>query len=335
MTSPADIGISGDRLRFLIDCDPGHDDALAILYAAAHLKLVGITTVFGNQSVAHTTRNALAVCTLGGLCVPVAAGAAGPLTGPPVDGSDVHGKTGLDGADLPAPDRDAVSETAAEAIVAASHAHAGDLVVIATGPLTNLATAIAADPTLPSRLAAISAMGGTIGAGNITPVAEINIFADPEAAAVVMACGAPLWLVGLNVTTTLGATPEAIDRLEAHGGRVAGILAGLFGFYLGRQRELYGRNLAPFHDVCAVLPFTRPELVQHRAAHVDVELDGTLTRGMTVADFRGIPDLAQAHIRPSRPANAHVALAADADMAVRHILDTVLSAYDGRPFVVD
>jgi inosine-uridine nucleoside N-ribohydrolase len=320
---------------FLIDCDPGHDDALAILYANVHLNLVGLTTVFGNQSVDKTTRNALGVCTLGGIAVPVAAGAAASLEGPPVDASDVHGKTGLDGAELPEPDRDVIDRDAADFIIETSHQWAGELTVIATGPLTNVATALRRDPTLPSRLAGLSVMGGTTGPGNVTAVAEINIFADPEAAQIVMEAGIPMRLVGLTVTTTIGADAETIARLEASGGPVADVLAGLLGFYRKSQQRLYGRDIAPFHDVCAVLPFVAPDLIEYREGHVAVELDGTHTRGMTVTDFRNIPDIGLSHFQHSLPANARVAVSVDAKTAVPHILDTVLAHYDGRRFAAE
>ena len=315
--------------RFLIDCDPGHDDALAILYACARLDVVGITTTFGNQSVRKTTHNALGICTLAGLSVPVAAGAARPLSGAFVDASDLHGRTGLDGADLPPPDRDAIDRSAAEHIIDLSRQWPGKLVIIATGPLTNVATALQTDTTLASRLAGISVMGGSIGSGNVTPVAEINTYADPEAAQVVLGSGVHLWLAGLTVTTTVGATAETLAGLRSTGGRVAGVVAGALDFYLKRQQTVYNRNLAPFHDVCAVLPFTDAELIEYRSAHVAVELDGTLTRGMTVADFRGVPDIGLAHVRPSRPANALVAVSADGSEIVRRVLDTIARTYDG------
>lgn len=315
--------------RFLIDCDPGHDDALAILYACARLDVVGITTTFGNQSVDRTTHNTLSLCTLAGLSVPVAAGASGPLSSAFVDASDLHGRTGLDGAELPPPDRDAIDRGAAEHIVELSRQWPGELVIIATGPLTNVATALQADTSLASRLAGVSVMGGSIGAGNVTPVAETNTYADPEAARVVLRSGVPLWLVGLTVTTTVGATADILTALRATGGRMAGVLAGAFDYYLTRQQRVYGRNLAPFHDVCAVLPFTDPELIEYRSAHVDVELDGTLTRGMTVADFRNVPDIGLAHVRSSRPDNALVAVSADGPEIVRRVLVEIVRTYDG------
>ena len=156
-------------------------------------------------------------------------------------------------------------------------------------------------------------------------------FADPEAAQVVLASGVPLWLVGLTVTTTVGATAEILAGLRATGGRVAGVVAGMLDFYLKQQQRVYGRRLAPFHDVCAVVPFTDAGLIEYRDAHVAVEVDGTLTRGMTVADFRGVPDIGLAHVRPSRRANASVAVSADGPEIVARVLDTIVRTYDGLP----
>ena len=137
------------------------------------------------------------------------------------------------------------------------------------------------------------------------------------------------------VTTTIGADAETIARLEASGGPVADVLAGLLGFYRKSQQRLYGRDIAPFHDVCAVLPFVAPDLIEYRECHVAVELDGTHTRGMTVTDFRNIPDIRLSHFQHSLPANARVAVSVDAKTAVPHILDTVLAHYDGRRFAAE
>jgi inosine-uridine nucleoside N-ribohydrolase len=322
----------GDNLSFLIDCDPGHDDAIAILYANACLDLIGITTVFGNSSIENTTHNALSICTLSGISVPVAKGAGNALKGYLVNGTDVHGSTGLDGADMPVPDREIADISASDFIIEASYRYTGKLIIIATGPLTNIATALQSDPSLASRLAGISIMGGSTGVGNVTPVAEINVFADPEAAQIVLGSKLPIWIVGLSVTTTVGANIQIISKLQSSGGRVAGTIAELLIFYLGAQMRLYGRNIAPFHDVCAVLPFVSPQMIEHKDAHVVVELDGKHTRGMTVTDFRNIPNIPLAHLHSSQPANAKVAISANGSTAVPHILDTIIRTYDGGIF---
>jgi inosine-uridine nucleoside N-ribohydrolase len=319
--------------KFILDCDPGHDDALAILYAAAHLDLIGVTTTFGNQTVDKTTHNALSVCTLGGLDIPVARGAAGPLKTPleatPFNGSDVHGVTGMDGAQMPVPTATALAQPASEFLIEQSRVHAGDLVIIATGPLTNVAAALAADPGLNDRLTGLSIMGGSTDRGNVTAVAELNIYADAEAAALVMQSPLPKRMVGLNVTTTVGADSSDIARLNDAGRPVTRAAAGLLDFYLKRQQSLYGRQIAPFHDLCAVVPFVRPELIDYRRAHVAIELAGEHTRGMTVCDFRAIDATDLAHIKPSQHANVDVAIAADGRGIVEAVLETLIG-YDRK-----
>jgi len=320
VTSVAALG----RTRILIDCDPGHDDALAILLAAAHLDLVGITTVFGNQSVDRTTRNALAICRLAQLDVPVAKGASGPLKGEAFDGSDLHGSTGLDGADLPEPDRDPVALDAVSFMAEMINNAGRRLALVAIGPLTNIATLLLGRPEFAAKIASLSIMGGTTGIGNVTPVAENNIFADPEAAAVVLASGIPIHIVGLNVTTTVGASEADIAVLARSGGPIARTFADLLAFYRGRQIEVYGRTIAPFHDPCALLPLIRPELVEYREAHMAVELAGSLTRGMTVCDFRGIAAGGLSHVRRSAPPNVSVAVAANSRAIVDLVVETVI-----------
>ncbi len=273
-------------MRFIIDCDPGHDDALALMLAATYLDVIGITTVFGNTSVANTTRNALALMEAAHFDVPVYAGCAGPLTGPLVNAESVHGKSGLDGADFAAPNRSA-EDTDAVTFIVESARQFDDLTVIAVGPLTNVATAINRAPDIAGKVREISVMGGSTGHGNVTPAAEFNVYADPEAARDVFRSGASLRMAGLNVTSTFGIEATHIAQLRAHKGLVARELGGALDFYLTRVGDLRRRNFAPVHDVCAVLPFTHPELIRHQEMHVDVETQGEITRGMTVCDQRG------------------------------------------------
>ena len=238
---------------FIIDCDPGHDDAVAIVVAAHHLDVIGLTTVFGNSTLENTTRNALDILDGAGFeHIPVAAGAAGPLIGPAKTGEGIHGKSGLDGATLQASSRQAIDQDAADFIIQASHEH-DDLVVIAVAPETNLAIAMERDPTLASRLSEISIMGGSTSHGNATAAAEYNIYADPEAAARVFESGVPIRMVGLNVTSSFGITQSELDRLHAGGG-IGRELAGALQFYLDRQTSTYERSYAPMHDTCAVIP---------------------------------------------------------------------------------
>jgi len=312
--------------KILIDCDPGHDDAIAILTAARHCELVGITTVHGNATLANTTRNALAICTLAGLDVPVAQGCVGPLIGSAVHAGDIHGRTGLDGAELPAPDRAPIATHAVDFIIAQAERHRGELVLAVVGPQTNVALALRREPRLAGWLKAITIMGGSTTIGNITPAAEFNVYADPEAAAIVFGCGAPIWMAGYNVTRETGFTQPEIDRLRGGGGgRTAAVIADLMQFYLDGQRRVFGLEIAPMHDVCAIFPFFAPALLQHVEASVEVECAGQLTRGMTVCDLRNKRATGTGAIRDARPPNARVALRSDARRLIATVIDTVLT----------
>src|SRR6185295_12040855 len=226
----------------LLDCDPGHDDAVAIVVAARHAELLGITTVAGNAPLDRTTHNALVVRELLGSAVPVHAGADRPLLEPPHPAAMVHGASGLDGADLPAPTHPLDGTDAVEFLIDTCRATEG-VWLVGVGPLTNLALALRTAPDLAGRIAGISVMGG--GAfGNRTAVAEFNIWADPEAAAVVFDYGGPLVMAGLDLTHQLLATPPRIAAVKAHPGRLAAVLGDLFDFftttYIGRHDDIAG-----------------------------------------------------------------------------------------------
>jgi inosine-uridine nucleoside N-ribohydrolase len=273
------------RPTILLDCDPGHDDALAIVAAAHYTNLLGITTVAGNAPLAATTRNAMVMRELLGLDVPVHSGATRPLINEAHDAALVHGESGLDGADLPEPGRPLDSIDAVAFLVDTVRNHPGCWVV-ATGPLTNVALALRAAPDLAGELGGISLMGGG-SFGNRTAVAEFNIWADPEAAAIVFSCGTPLVMAGLDVTHRFTASPDRIARIGGLGGRLATTLAALLRFfsdaYLGRT-DPGMIDGAPMHDVLAVLALSHPQLFTRSARHVAVETAGGLTRGMTVVD---------------------------------------------------
>ena len=189
-----------ERTRLVIDCDPGHDDAVAILFAARHVELLAVTTVHGNNSLTNTTRNALAILELAGIDVPVAAGCSEPLVQRSAHIGHIHGKTGLDGADIPAPIRRPIETHAVDLIIELASRHRGELVVALIGPETNFAVALKREPRLKEWVREVTIMGGSTTLGNITPVAEFNIHCDPEAASVVFESGIPIRMVGYNVT---------------------------------------------------------------------------------------------------------------------------------------
>jgi len=287
---PGDV-TSGDhiteRIRLIVDCDPGHDDVVAIIVAAQYADLLGITTVAGNAPLDRTTYNACVMRDLLGLSAPVHAGAVRPLLEEPRPASFVHGESGLDGADLPVPQRGADSDDAIGFIVETCRSDEG-LWLVPTGPLTNIALALRAAPDLVDRIAGISLMGGG-SFGNRSAVAEFNIWADPEAAAMVFASGAPLVMAGLDVTHQFLVTDARIADVDAIDGRLANVLAGLFRFFSGTYRKRH-HNIAgaALHDPLAVLALTHSHLFTSTERHVAVETRGELTRGMTVIDRRDL-----------------------------------------------
>ena len=312
--------------RVLIDCDPGHDDAMAILYAAKHLDLVAITTVHGNAPLTHTTRNALAICTLAGLKIPVSAGADRPLVQAQLQTQTLHGKSGIDGAELPAPDRDVTGEHAALTIIREARRAPGELVLIAVGPMTNVALALRLEPKLPDLLKSFSIMGGSTTTGNVTPTAEFNLWADPEAAAAVFACGIPVIMAGLNVTRQALIREPDVARLRASG-PVGKTMGDLQEFYASRSRAISGLGGAPMHDACAVVPFVHPELIKHRACHIHLELASPEVRGSTICDLRTFLSEPSGATRRQQPSNALVALEIDGAAVVEKVVDAVTS-YD-------
>ncbi|MFA5774178.1 MAG: nucleoside hydrolase [Ilumatobacteraceae bacterium] len=301
-------------IPMIIDCDPGHDDAIALVVAARHANVLGVTTVAGNAPIASTTRNAQIVLDLIGSSVAVHQGAERPLVAEPRHAAYVHGVSGLDGADLPEPSRAPASADAVGFIIDTCRQHEGTWLV-PTGPLTNIALALRSAPDLATRIAGISLMGGGT-FGNRSAVAEFNIWADPEAAAIVFGYGGPLIMCGLDVTHRLQATPERIAKVRAQPGRLANVLADLLeyftGVYVKRHDNMSGGAV---HDPCAVMALTHPTLFQHQPHHVVVETAGVLTRGMTVIDKRGLVE--------RLPPNCDVPWDVDADAAFAIIVESI------------
>ncbi len=314
--------------KILIDCDPGHDDAVAILYAAQRLDLVGVTTIFGNQTVELTTRNALRVMTLARIDAPVAKGFARPLIGEAPLAPDTHGATGLDGVDLPEPDRDPVDMHAVQFIIEAARRHRGELVVAIIGAHTNVAVALRLEPRLAEWVKAFTIMGGTAGIGNLMPCGCVNIISDPEAAAIVFGSGVPIHWVGYEMTRTVLMRESDAKELRASGGPVAQAVADLATYYMERQRAVYGVDGAPMHDSCALMPFVAPSLIRQEEVSIEVELASPLSRGMTIVDRRPIqPGLQLKSVRPKKPSNARMAAEIDVRGVIAELRTAILS-YD-------
>ena len=309
-------------MKLVLDCDPGLDDAVAILVAARHADLIGITTVAGNVGINRTTRNALAVAQIAGLDVPVHRGAGQPLGGAPVDGSRIHGETGLGSAVLPDLTRSEASDDAV-AYLCDTARSVDDLHLLAIGPLTNVALALRRDPDLRGHLAGLTIMGGSAGAGNITSVAEFNILADPEAAAAVFAKAAPVTMVGLDVTNKVVFSTDETARMRAAGTPAAALAADVTDFLRDRFRQYVGQSVVPLHDATAVIAATHPRLFERSRHPVAVEVRGEITRGMTVADLRP-PALIEA-IGPADVPASDVVWSTDVEAVRKLIVEAVLA----------
>jgi len=274
----------------IIDCDPGQDDAIALLMAIASpedFALLGVTAVAGNVPLAKTEANARRVRDLAGRPeLPVYAGCRRPMVRAPVTAEAVHGPSGIDGADLPEP-RGPTEETHAVDFLVQTLGQASRPVTLATlGPLTNVAIAIIKNPSILDNVAEIVAMGGAIGLGNVTPAAEFNIYADPHAAHVVFEAGVPLTMVGLDVTRQAIAMPACIDAIRSLGTVPALAVCGMLEYYGARTTATY-RHGPPLHDPCVIAYLLKPELFQGRDMRVAVELVGEHALGRTVCDVHG------------------------------------------------
>jgi purine nucleosidase len=297
------------RREIIIDCDPGHDDALAILLALAsaeELEVLAITTVAGNVPLALTAANARTVVELAGRRdLPVHAGCARPLVRELVTAEYVHGRTGLDGAELPAPTVPLAETHAVDALIELVRARPPGSVTLCTlGPLTNLALALLKAPDLAPRLGELVLMSGAIGEGNITPAAEFNVYVDPHAAELVFEAGIPLTMCGLDVTHQALVTPARLAAIRALGTPLAAVVGDLLEFYGIYDQTRRGRPGPPLHDPCPIAWLLRPELFSGRACHVAIETRGEHTLGRTVVDWSG---------RLEVPANALVIDRIDAD----------------------
>ena len=274
----------------IIDCDPGQDDAIALLMAIAspeEFDLLGITAVAGNVPLAKTEANARRVRDLAGRPdLPVYAGCPRPMVRAPVTAEAVHGPSGIDGADLPEPSHP-VEEAHAVDFLVQTLGQASRPVTLATlGPLTNVAIAIIKNPSILDNVAEIVAMGGAIGLGNVTPAAEFNIYADPHAAHVVFEAGMPLTMVGLDVTHQAIASPARIEAIRSLGTAPSAAVCGMLEYYGARTTAAY-RHGPPLHDPCVIAYLLEPELFEGRDMHVAIELAGEHAQGRTVCDVHG------------------------------------------------
>ncbi|MFM5870426.1 pyrimidine-specific ribonucleoside hydrolase RihA [Aeromonas veronii] len=306
----------------ILDCDPGHDDAIALILALAspELKVLAVTTSAGNQTPDKTLNNALRILTLLGRDdIPVAAGAPKPLARELIIADNVHGESGLDGPKLPDPAFAPQAMTGIELMAKCLRESPEPVTLVPTGPLTNIALLLAAHPELKPKIARIVLMGGTAGAGNWTPAAEFNIYVDPEAADMVFKSGIPITMCGLDVTHEAQVMDEDIERVRAITNPVAQCVAGLLDFFMIYHRDpKWGFAGAPLHDPCTIAWLLAPELFHGVECRVDIETSGEHTVGMTVVDRYGLT---------GKPANALVLLGLDRPGFI-DLLVTRLRAFD-------
>lgn len=276
--------------KIILDCDPGHDDAIAMILAAGNpvIDLLGITTVGGNQTLSKVTHNTLSVARVARMSdVPVHAGCARPLVREVEVAEGIHGHSGLDGVELPEPISQIGSRHAVDYIIdTIMENEPGTVTLVPTGPLTNIALAVRKEPRIAERVQEVVLMGGGYHTGNWSATAEFNIIVDPEAAHIVFNEKWPLTMVGLDLTHQALATPEVEEKIKAIGSECSEFVLGLFAFFRKAYKEAQGFEHPPVHDPCTVAYLIDPSIVTTQKVPLDVELHGELTLGMTVADFR-------------------------------------------------
>ncbi|MBO0898166.1 uridine-preferring nucleoside hydrolase UriH [Arthrobacter sunyaminii] len=292
--------------KIILDCDPGHDDAVALLLAhgSPEIELLAVTTVVGNQTLEKVTRNALAIARVANITgVPFAAGSPRPLVRTIENAPDIHGESGMDGPELPEPAIDLDPRHAVDLIIDMVMSHdPGTVTLVPTGGLTNIALAVRKEPRIAERVKEVVLMGGGYHVGNWSAVAEFNIKIDPEAAHIVFNEKWPLTMVGLDLTHQALATDEVANRIAAVGTKPAKFVGELLEFFGQAYKDNQGFDFPPVHDPCAVAYVIDPSVMTTRRVPLDVELTGTLTLGMTVADFRA-----------PAPADCNTSVAVDLD----------------------
>lgn len=303
--------------RIILDCDPGHDDMMAIMLACAseEIDLLGITTVAGNQAGKKTIVNALKTLTLiERYDIPVARGSDRPLIRQLTVAPEIHGVSGLDGADLPEPAVTPVNMHAVDFILKTLSESEEPITLVPTGPLTNIALTLIKDLSVKERIERIVLMGGAVFDSNVTPAAEFNIYVDPEAANIVFESGIPITMVGLDVTNRSLFTFEDIEEMSSWNGPVSRVVAPLMKFFASANREIFGFQGAPLHDALAVSWLLQPEVLTTRNLHVSVETQGNLSRGRTIVDVYGVTG--------EKP-NADVAMEVDVPLFKKMMMDAI------------
>ena len=278
-----------EKRRIILDCDPGHDDAIAIMMAKhPALELLAITTVTGNQTLAKVTDNALSLCDYLGHNVPVYAGMAQPVVRELIVSDFVHGSTGLDGYPFPPPTRKPESLHAVQYIIETLMSSIGDITLVPIGPLSNIAMAMRLEPAIIPKIREIVLMGGGCRDGNVTPVAEFNVFADPEGAHIVFSSGAPVIMMGLNMTHMAICTQDIIERMRKIGNKASTLFAALTSFYGKREGEMLDLPGGALHDPTCIAWLIDPGCITLKDMYVEVEIQRGACYGQTVCDILGV-----------------------------------------------
>ena len=303
--------------KILIDCDPGHDDMVALMVALAteEAEVVGITTVAGNQTGDKTFLNARRVLTMiQRTDVPLAKGASVPLVRPLMTAEFIHGSSGLEGAELPEPIGEVLDISARDLMVKILKESSEKIILVPTGPLTNIATLITSAPEVLDKIERIVLIGGGIRDSNVTPGAEFNIIVDPEAARIVFQSGIPLTQVGLDVTNKTLLTYEDIDEITKMNGKISSYVGPLLKFFADMNKNNFGINGAPVHDALAVATAIWPNIVKTEFLNVVIETQGEFTLGQTVTDVYKVTN---------RAPNVEVALSVDVNRMREIMINTV------------
>lgn len=305
------------KIPVIIDCDPGLDDVIALIMAFSNEKLdvKGVTVVAGNQTLKKVGENALKVLSYIDANVPVAIGSEFPMVKTLITAGEVHGEDGIGGVVLPESNLKLSQLHAIDLIAEILENSEGQVTIIATGPLTNIALFLRRYPELKGKIERISLMGGSVGFGNVTPSAEFNIYIDPEAADIVFKSGIPITMVGLNATQKAVITMDDIKSIRSQGGKIAVLVAQMLE-NLSKYHSLEGLQGCYLHDPVAVCAVTNPEILKTELLHVDIELKGEYTTGMTVVDI---------YDRLNKNKNADVAL----DIDKKAYVDLIIEAVNG------
>jgi len=295
--------------KIILDCDPGHDDAVAIMLAAANtnIEILGITCVGGNATLENTTNNALKVCTLiGKTDIPIYAGSDKPIKFDLITAEHVHGKSGLEieGSPLKIKNDYKIKDLhAVDFIIQACLKQPEPIYLCPTGPLTNIALALQKEPVIKKNIKEIIFMGGVgMSLGNITPSAEFNVYVDPHAANIVLNSGIPLVMMGLDVTHKVNVNDRIIEDIKLNGNKSSIFFADLMKFYSKFHRKLYEIDETPLHDPCVIAYLIDPSIFEGKFVNVQVEENSSLTRGETVVDWLGVS---------AKPPNCYVMVDAD------------------------